>query len=105
MSQTETLLSTDVAVTGTPRLYQELNAFPFASIHAAIAGTGAVSGTFPIFVGNDLSLPLIIAGTISLSGTTTAQDGFSMMSRWKYMRADCTTILGTGATAKIIKAN
>ena len=105
MSQTETLLSTAAAVTGTPRQYQELNDKPWTSIHASLAGTGAISGTFPIYVGNDLSMPFIIAGTISLSGTTTAADGFSMMSRWKWIRADCTTILGTGATATIVKAN
>lgn len=105
MSQTETLLSTLAAVTGTPRQLQELNDGAFTAIQAAVAGTGAVSATVPIYVSNDASLPYIIAGTISLSGTTTDSDGFGMMARWKFVRADCTTILGTGATVTVVKAN
>jgi hypothetical protein len=36
-------------------------------------------------------------GTITLTGTLSASDGFASTSAWKYVRANLTAISGTGA--------
>jgi hypothetical protein len=41
-------------------------------------------------------------GTITLSGTTTATDGFTTVCPWRYVRVNVTNVTGTGATAEII---
>lgn len=69
------------------------------SYMATEAGTGAVTGTVLIEVTNTPSVTTswITLGTITLSGTTTAQDGFSSAARWACVRARTTAITGTGA--------
>ena len=68
-----------------------------------VAGTGAVSATVLIEVSNDgtswLATPL---GTVAISGTTSATDGFTTAAPWKYHRANISAISGTGATVTII---
>lgn len=41
-------------------------------------------------------------GTITLSGTLTASDGFSTASAWRYVRANVTGITGTGASVNVV---
>lgn len=70
---------------------------PQRCIHAKVTGTGAVSATVIVEVSLDNST-WITAGTITLSGTTSAADGFVMDAPWRYMRARISAISGTGAT-------
>lgn len=69
---------------------------------ATVAGTGAVTATVLIEVSNDdtnyCATPL---GTISLSGTTSATDGFTTSAPWKYHRVNISAISGTGATVTV----
>ena len=41
-------------------------------------------------------------GTITLSGTTTATDGFTTIAPWRWVRVNVTAISGTGATVQTI---
>lgn len=73
---------------------------PDTAIQATVTGTGSVSATINIECSNDgqnaLATP---AGTITLSGTTTASDGFvTQNASWKYIRMNVTALSGTGAT-------
>lgn len=65
-----------------------------------VVGTGAVSATVLIQVSNDETNWLTL-GTITLSGTTSATDGFAADAAWVYRRANCTAISGTGATLTV----
>lgn len=60
--------------------------------------SGAGSATVKIQVSNDL-LAWIDAGTITLtlSDSAYATDGFVMNAPWRYVRANVTTLSGTGA--------
>lgn len=66
------------------------------TIHASVAGTGAVSATVEIHVSNDESNPLTLA-TITLSGTNSDKDGFTFDAPWPNVRAEVTAISGTDA--------
>jgi hypothetical protein len=73
---------------------------PHATFQATVVGTGAVSATVAIEVSNDaLFVVSTVAGTITLSGTTSSSDGFTTQhAPWKFVRANVTAISGTGAT-------
>ena len=75
---------------------------PYSSFQAVVTGTGAVTAVVSIEVSNDgsnwCSTPM---GTISLSGTTSASDGFVTQAPWKYVRANLSAISGTGATVQV----
>lgn len=71
------------------------------SFQASVAGSGAVGATVPVYVSHDNANWLLL-GTISLSGTTSASDGFVAAGRWAYIRADVTAISGTGAAVTAI---
>lgn len=64
---------------------------------AIVSGTGAVTATIEIYVSND-AVNWILMGTISLSGTTTATDGFTSEAPWKHTKAKLAEITGTGAS-------
>jgi len=76
---------------------------PNATFQATVEGTGAVAATVEIQVSNDgVNACSTAAGTITLSGTTSASDGFvTQNSPWKYVRAEVTAISGTGATVSV----
>lgn len=75
---------------------------PKATIQATVSGTGAVGATVVIEVSNDGVNALgTSAGTITLSGTTSASDGFVTDSSWKYIRARITAVSGTGAAVSV----
>lgn len=65
-----------------------------------VAGTGALTGTVLIQVSND-NVNWLTLGTINLSGTTVAQDGFASSANWTFFRANVTAITGTGATINV----
>jgi hypothetical protein len=83
----------------------------YSTFQATVTGTGAVTATVVIQVSNDdtaLSNPANMnwcqtpLGTITLSGTTSASDGFTSNSSWKYVRAQVTAITGTNAAVSVI---
>lgn len=80
------------------------------TFQAVVTGTGTVSATIVIEVSNDpitqgwitsTGTPL---GTITLTGTTTATDGFATQAAWAYYRANVTAISGTGAAVTVTVA-
>ena len=78
-----------------------------STYQANLSGTGSVSATVQIQVTNDpdtyngTSSNWVLLGTITLSGTNTASDGFASNAAWAYCRANCTAISGTGATLEV----
>ena len=75
---------------------------PNTGIQATVNGTGAVATTVVIEVSNDgVNAVATPAGTIALSGTTSASDGFVMDAAWKFVRARISAISGTGATVNV----
>jgi hypothetical protein len=75
---------------------------PKAAIQVVVVGTGAVAATVVIEVSNDATYAIATAlGTITVSGTTSASDGFTTDAPWKYIRARVTAVSGTGATINV----
>ena len=73
-----------------------------STFQAAVAGTGAVTATVAIEVSNDpVNLGWITLGTINLSGTNTATDGFAVLAPWAYARANVTERSGTNAAVSV----
>jgi len=72
-----------------------------ATFQATVSGTGAVSATVNIEVSNDNTNWLVL-GTITLSGTTSATDGFASTANWRYVRSNCTAISGTNAALSVV---
>lgn len=73
------------------------------TFQATVSGTGAVTSTVLIQVSND-GTNYITAGTITLSGTTSATDGFVLDAPWAYVRANVTAISGTSAAVTVTMA-
>lgn len=71
------------------------------SIQARVAGTGAVTATVLVEVSNDETSYLTL-GTITLSGTTSATDGFAISPSFRTIRGSVTAISGTGAAVTAI---
>lgn len=63
---------------------------------ATVTGTGAVTATV-IVEGCNNNADWFTLGTITLSGTTSASDGFIGTAAWSNVRARLTAITGTGA--------
>lgn len=75
---------------------------PKATIQATVTGTGAITAGITIEVSNDGTNAVGTAlGTISLSGTTSASDGFTTDAPWKYIRARVTSTGGAGTISSI----
>lgn len=72
------------------------------SYQAAVAGTGAVTATV-IIEGSNEGVPVnyLTLATITLSGTTSASDGFVGTAAWASVRARLTAISGTGAAVTV----
>lgn len=74
-------------------------------LQSTLAGTGALTATVTIEVScTSLAGSWILAGTHTLSGTTTATDAFVLNAPWPYIRANVTAITGTGATVNTFLA-
>lgn len=73
---------------------------------ATVAGAGAVTATVVVEVSNDGSNWLTL-GTITLSGTTSASDGFAVGAGalWEFSRGNVTAISGTGAAVTLTMAH
>ena len=71
------------------------------TFQATVTGSGTVSATVAIEVSNDGD-NFITLGTITLSGTTTATDGFASAANWAVVRANCTAISGTNAALSVV---
>lgn len=76
---------------------------PHASFQATVTGTGVVTATVTVEVSNgpDASPVALetVAGTITLTGTTSSSDGLvTENASWKFVRLKVTAISGTGAT-------
>ena len=71
------------------------------TFQATVTGSGTVSATVAIEVSNDGD-NFITLGTITLSGTTTATDGFASAANWSVVRANCTAISGTSAALSVV---
>ena len=75
------------------------------TFQATVTGTGAVTATVLVQVSNNPSvLGWITLGTITLSGTTTATDGFAADAGWAYYRGNVTAVTGTGAAVYLTVA-
>lgn len=92
----------------TLRLLDEVTAITTGTItqtnaeayQATISGTGAVSATVIIQYSNN-GTKWINGGTINVSGTDLATDGFADDESWTYTRAKLTAISGTGAKVTV----
>jgi hypothetical protein len=98
-------VTSTTAVAASSSIYKES---PYSSFQAIVTGTGAVTAAIDIQVSNEtdtfnaVKANWITIGTISLSGTTTATDGFTTICPWRYVRANVTARSGTSATVEII---
>ena len=66
------------------------------SVQASVVGTGAVAASVEIQVSND-GVGWLGIGTITLSGTDNASDGFAVAAPWQQVRAKLDSISGTNA--------
>lgn len=72
-----------------------------ATVQATVTGTGALTATVVIQVGN-ISNSWLDLGTLSLSGTGSATQGLALDAHWKFIRANVTVLTGTGATLSVV---
>ena len=90
-----------VTATGAGAAKTFSHSIPYKTCQATVTGTGSVSATVNIEVSND-GIGWILAGTITLSGTTTATDGFVIQAPWLNIRANVTAVSGTGAAVTAV---
>ena len=76
------------------------NTRPQYAFQATVIGTGAVTATVLIQVSNNAT-DWMTLGTITLSGTTSASDGFAHEGSWEHCRANCTAVSGTSAAVTV----
>lgn len=76
---------------------------PYSTFQTTVVGTGAVSATVTFEVSNDgVYAVTTLLGTTTISGTTSASDGFTTQASWKYVRANVTAISGTSAAVTVV---
>lgn len=93
------VLLSAVTTTGAGSAYADSGRAP--SFDATVAGTGTVSATVVIRGRNTASGGWVTLGTITLSGTTSATDGFASLTRYMEYSANVTAISGTGAAVTV----
>lgn len=74
---------------------------PNRTFQATVSGTGSVAATVLVQVSNDPAYGWLTLGTITLSGTTTATDGFASEAAWQHVRSNVTAVSGTGAVVTV----
>jgi hypothetical protein len=76
---------------------------PDASIQATATGTGSIAATVTLQCSNDgVNAIATSLGVITLSGTTSASDGFiTQNAPWKYIRAVVSSASGTGLSVAV----
>jgi hypothetical protein len=98
------VLSTTATGASTP-LYKES---PWSTFQAIVTGSGTVGATVVMQGSNEdatyngSKANWVTINTFTLSGTTTATDGYTSVSTWRYVRANVTAISGTSATVEVI---
>ena len=98
------VLSSTTTIASSP-IYKES---PYSTFQAIVTGTGSVSATVVIQGSNETDTfngtksNWVTVDTYTLSGTTTATNGSTSISVWRYIRANITAISGTGATVQVI---
>ncbi len=98
---TATTLMSGVTVTGAGTAVQPVQSRRAYQAWGATS-SGAGTAVITIEVSNDNS-HWIVAGTISLTlSTTSTGDGFGSVLPYKYVRANVTTITGTGAAVSVM---
>lgn len=86
------------AIANSSAIYKES---PYSSFQGIVTGVGSVSATVNIQVSNEnatgsgTNSNWITIGTITLSGTTSATDGFTTLAPWRFVRANVTAVTGT----------
>ena len=98
MTTRTTLLS---AVTGTGAGSAVTDQGQPPSFAANVQGTGSVTATVVIEARNAASGVWFTLATITLSGTTSAADGFGSLVRYMEYRANLTAVSGTGAAVTV----
>ena len=95
--------SAGLTATGaTPRIYKDS---PYATFQAYGTTTAGAGSAVVKIQGSNLDDPnsYVDLGTITLTlGTTLTADGFATSAPWKYVRANVTSISGTGATVYVL---
>lgn len=89
------------AVTGTGAGSAVADSGRAPSFTADVSGTGTVSATVLIQGRNVASGAWTLLGTITLSGSASASDGFASLTRYMEYRANLTAISGTSATVNV----
>lgn len=95
--------STTTATASSLQVHQDR----YTCFTAKVSGTGAVSATVVIQCSTDPDTAAgtgsdwVTLATITLSGTTSAVDGFAASANWPVYRANVTAISGTGATVEV----
>lgn len=101
MATTKILSGATTTVTGSAQSLPTIDdGLGSIAVQGVLTGTGAVSATVVIEVSLDQT-NYVTAGTITLSGTTSATDGFLMNTGWQWVRARVTAISGTSATLNV----
>jgi hypothetical protein len=81
---------------------------PLSTFQGIVDGTGTVTATVAILGSNDdltgqgTATNWVTLGTITLSGITTATDGFSTEAPWKFVAAQVTAVSGTGTQVRVL---
>jgi hypothetical protein len=81
---------------------------PYSTFQAIVTGTGTVGATVVMQGSNETATfngtksNWATINTFTLTGTTTATDGYTSVSTWRYVRANITAVSGTSATVEII---
>lgn len=70
------------------------------TFQATVSGTGAVTASVVIEASNDAN-GWLSAGTITLSGTDLASDGFPSTTMWSHVRARLVSVTGVGAKVDV----
>ena len=96
---TRTTLLDAVTATGAGAAFADAGRSP--SFTASVSGTGAVAATVLIEARNAVSGVWFTLATITLSGTTSAADGFVSLARYAEYRANLTARSGTGAAITV----
>lgn len=75
---------------------------PKRTFQAYVKGSGSLTASVDIQVTNDLnSGQYLTLGTINLSGSGSATDGFVSDAPWMYVRANLTSVSGTNAAVTV----
>ena len=90
-----------IAASGAAATATAVNCPGVGTVQATVSGTGTVTATVAVEVSND-NTNFVTLGTITLSGTTSATDGFAFAAPWVYIRSNCTAISGTNAALSVV---